>query len=123
MLCANVEAHHEEEPWGRVKISRVVISDHMFGSVRLFVCRILNRAPAGPAFISLCFIVRSLDAVGFAAGMTSSFAMTAKIFPNNVATVLVSADAGVLFAFGESREDHNGHLYSQTHCMSHFLER
>ncbi|KAM9355532.1 MFS-type transporter SLC18B1 isoform 2-T3 [Pholidichthys leucotaenia] len=49
---------------------------------------LLDRAPAGPIFISLCFIVRSIDAVGFAAAMTSTFAMTAKIFPNNVATVL-----------------------------------
>lgn len=54
-------------------------------------CRLLDRAPAGPTFIALCFIVRSVDAVGFAAAMTSTFAMTAKIFPNNVATVLVSA--------------------------------
>ncbi|XP_051251862.1 MFS-type transporter SLC18B1 [Dicentrarchus labrax] len=53
---------------------------------------LLNRVPAGPAFISLCFVVRSVDAVGFAAAMTSSFAMTAKIFPNNVATVLGSLE-------------------------------
>lgn len=58
----------------------------------LIGCRLLNRVPAGAAFITLCFIVRSIDAVGFAAAMTSSFAMTAKIFPNNVATVLVSPD-------------------------------
>lgn len=66
-----------------------------------FYCRLLDRVPSGPAFITLCFIVRSIDAVGFAAAMTSSFAMTAKIFPNNVATVLVSADnrcvTGMLF--------------------------
>ncbi|CAJ1074488.1 MFS-type transporter SLC18B1 [Xyrichtys novacula] len=53
---------------------------------------LLDRVPAGPAFISLCFIVRSIDAVGFAAAMTSTFAMTAKIFPNNVATVLGSLE-------------------------------
>ncbi|XP_029982713.1 MFS-type transporter SLC18B1 isoform X2 [Sphaeramia orbicularis] len=53
---------------------------------------LLDRAPAGPAFITLCFIVRSVDAVGFAAAMTSSFALTAKIFPNNVATVLGSLE-------------------------------
>lgn len=66
-----------------------------------FSCRLLDRVPAGPAFITLCFLVRSVDAVGFAAAMTSSFAMTAKIFPNNVATVLVSVDnpcvTGMLF--------------------------
>ncbi|KAK9534079.1 hypothetical protein VZT92_009152 [Zoarces viviparus] len=53
---------------------------------------LLNRVPAGAAFISLCFIVRSVDAFGFAAAMTSTFAMTGKIFPNNVATVLGSLE-------------------------------
>uniref|UniRef100_A0A3Q0SMW4 Solute carrier family 18 member B1 n=1 Tax=Amphilophus citrinellus TaxID=61819 RepID=A0A3Q0SMW4_AMPCI len=53
---------------------------------------LLDRAPEGPVFITLCFIVRSLDAVGFAAAITSTFAMTAKIFPNNVATVLGSLE-------------------------------
>ncbi|KAM7376202.1 hypothetical protein PAMP_005945 [Pampus punctatissimus] len=53
---------------------------------------LLDRVPAGAAFITLCFVVRSIDAVGFAAAMTSSFAMTAKIFPNNVATVLGSLE-------------------------------
>uniref|UniRef100_A0AAQ6AJW3 Major facilitator superfamily (MFS) profile domain-containing protein n=1 Tax=Amphiprion ocellaris TaxID=80972 RepID=A0AAQ6AJW3_AMPOC len=53
---------------------------------------LLDRVPSGPAFIALCFIVRSIDAVGFAGAMTSSFAMTAKIFPDNVATVLGSLE-------------------------------
>lgn len=53
---------------------------------------LLDRVPSGAPFIALCFIVRSVDAVGFAAAMTSSFAVTAKIFPNNVATVLGSLE-------------------------------
>ncbi|CAL1574518.1 unnamed protein product [Knipowitschia caucasica] len=53
---------------------------------------LLDRVPAGAPFIALCFVVRSVDALGFAAAMTSSFAMTAKIFPNNVATVLGSLE-------------------------------
>ncbi|XP_035855124.1 MFS-type transporter SLC18B1-like isoform X6 [Sander lucioperca] len=53
---------------------------------------LLNRVPAGPIFITLCFVVRSIDALGFAAAMTSSFAITVKIFPNNVATVLGSLE-------------------------------
>ncbi|XP_073339010.1 MFS-type transporter SLC18B1 isoform X1 [Pagrus major] len=53
---------------------------------------LLDRVPAGPPFIILCFVVRSIDALGFAAAMTSTFAMTAKIFPNNVATVLGSLE-------------------------------
>ncbi|KAI9526993.1 hypothetical protein NQZ68_034664 [Dissostichus eleginoides] len=48
--------------------------------------------PPGACFIALCFVVRSVDAVGFAAACTSSFAITAQIFPNNVATVLGSLE-------------------------------
>ncbi|XP_019746099.1 MFS-type transporter SLC18B1 [Hippocampus comes] len=53
---------------------------------------LLDRVPAGTVFIALCIIVRSVDAVGFAAAMTSSFALSAKVFPNNVATVLGSLE-------------------------------
>ncbi|XP_037097958.1 MFS-type transporter SLC18B1 isoform X2 [Syngnathus acus] len=53
---------------------------------------LLDRVPAGSVFIALCIIVRSVDAVGFAAAMTSSFALSAKVFPNNVATVLGSLE-------------------------------
>ncbi|XP_041809828.1 MFS-type transporter SLC18B1 [Chelmon rostratus] len=53
---------------------------------------LLNRVPAGQPFIVLCFIVRSIDAVGFAAAMNSSFAIAAKVFPNNLATVMGSLE-------------------------------
>ncbi|KAK1893380.1 MFS-type transporter SLC18B1, partial [Dissostichus eleginoides] len=53
---------------------------------------LLTRVPPGACFIALCFVVRSVDAVGFAAACTSSFAITAQIFPNNVATVLGSLE-------------------------------
>ncbi|XP_061551823.1 MFS-type transporter SLC18B1 isoform X1 [Phycodurus eques] len=53
---------------------------------------LLDRVPGGPVFIALCIIVRSVDAVGFAGAMTSSFALSAKVFPNNVATVLGSLE-------------------------------
>lgn len=53
---------------------------------------LLDRVPEGTVFITLCFIVRSIDALGFAGAMTSTFAMTAKIFPDNVATVLGSLE-------------------------------
>ena len=63
----------------------------------LFICesepfvsnRFLDRAPSGTVFIALSFIVRSIDAIGFAAAATSSIALASKVFPNNVATVLV----------------------------------
>ncbi|XP_076189746.1 MFS-type transporter SLC18B1 isoform X2 [Aptenodytes patagonicus] len=48
----------------------------------------LDKVPSGPTFIGLCFLVRAVDAVGFAAAMTASFSILAKAFPNNIATVL-----------------------------------
>ncbi|XP_066470820.1 MFS-type transporter SLC18B1 isoform X2 [Tiliqua scincoides] len=52
----------------------------------------LDRAPDGPVFIGLCFLVRAVDAIGFAASMTASFSILAKAFPNNIATVLGSLE-------------------------------
>ncbi|XP_061479848.1 MFS-type transporter SLC18B1 isoform X3 [Rhineura floridana] len=52
----------------------------------------LDRAPEGPIFIGLCFLVRAVDAVGFAAAMTASFSILANAFPNNIATVLGSLE-------------------------------
>uniref|UniRef100_A0A8C8SS28 Major facilitator superfamily (MFS) profile domain-containing protein n=1 Tax=Pelusios castaneus TaxID=367368 RepID=A0A8C8SS28_9SAUR len=52
----------------------------------------LDRAPDGPVFIGLCFLVRAMDAVGFAAAMTASFSILARAFPNNIATVMGSLE-------------------------------
>ncbi|KAG5265770.1 hypothetical protein AALO_G00246190 [Alosa alosa] len=49
---------------------------------------LLDRSAAGTPFIVLCFVVRSVNAFGFAAAMTASFAILAEVFPNNIATVL-----------------------------------
>ncbi|XP_036398582.1 MFS-type transporter SLC18B1 [Megalops cyprinoides] len=53
---------------------------------------LLDKVPGTVNFVVLCFIIRSVDAVGFAAAMTSSFAISAKVFPNNIATVLGSLE-------------------------------
>ncbi|XP_073431941.1 MFS-type transporter SLC18B1-like isoform X4 [Dendrobates tinctorius] len=52
----------------------------------------LDKASEGTVFIALCFLVRSVDAVGFGASITSSFAILAKAFPNNIATVMGSLE-------------------------------
>ncbi|NXJ77746.1 S18B1 protein, partial [Trogon melanurus] len=52
----------------------------------------LDKVPSRPLFIVLCFLVRAMDAVGFAAAMTASFSILAKAFPNNIATVLGSLE-------------------------------
>ncbi|XP_032959364.1 MFS-type transporter SLC18B1 isoform X5 [Rhinolophus ferrumequinum] len=51
---------------------------------------LLDQVPEGPIFIAMCFLVRITDAISFAAGITASFSILAKTFPNNVATVLVA---------------------------------
>ncbi|KAM3856663.1 MFS-type transporter SLC18B1 [Vipera latastei] len=48
----------------------------------------LDKAPDGPIFIGLCFLVRAVDAIGFAAAMTASFSILINAFPQNVATVM-----------------------------------
>ncbi|XP_073431932.1 MFS-type transporter SLC18B1 isoform X2 [Dendrobates tinctorius] len=53
---------------------------------------LLDKASEGTVFIALCFLVRSVDAVGFGASITSSFAILAKAFPNNIATVMGSLE-------------------------------
>ncbi|OXB68408.1 hypothetical protein ASZ78_010029 [Callipepla squamata] len=50
----------------------------------------LDKVPNGPMFIGMCFLVRAMDAIGFAAAMTASFSILAKAFPSSIATVLVS---------------------------------
>uniref|UniRef100_A0A7N4UYT2 Solute carrier family 18 member B1 n=1 Tax=Sarcophilus harrisii TaxID=9305 RepID=A0A7N4UYT2_SARHA len=52
----------------------------------------LDQAPDGPVFITLCFLVRVVDAISFAAAITASFSILAKAFPNNVATVMGSLE-------------------------------
>ncbi|XP_026867021.2 MFS-type transporter SLC18B1 isoform X2 [Electrophorus electricus] len=48
----------------------------------------LDRVQEVEVFIALCFVVRSVNAVGFAAAVTSSSAVSAKVFPDNIATVM-----------------------------------
>ncbi|XP_069829811.1 MFS-type transporter SLC18B1 [Dendropsophus ebraccatus] len=49
---------------------------------------LLDKAPDGTLFIVMCFLVRSVDAVGFGASITASFSILAKAFPNNIATAM-----------------------------------
>ncbi|KAG8582734.1 hypothetical protein GDO81_008184 [Engystomops pustulosus] len=49
---------------------------------------LLDKAPDGTVFIVMCFLVRSVDAVGFGASITASFSILAKAFPNNIATAM-----------------------------------
>ncbi|NXX90498.1 S18B1 protein, partial [Centropus bengalensis] len=53
---------------------------------------VLDMVPSGPLFIGLCFLVRAMDAIGFAAAITASFSILAMAFPNNIATVLGSLE-------------------------------
>ncbi|KAK6304733.1 hypothetical protein J4Q44_G00253190 [Coregonus suidteri] len=70
----------------------MLISGLFVSSVCTILFGLLDRVPDGATFIALCFIIRSVDAVGFSAAMTSSFAVSTKVFPNNIATVLGSLE-------------------------------
>ena len=52
--------------------------------------RFLDGCPSGITYIAMCILVRSVEASGSAAFMTSSFAILANEFPENVASVFVS---------------------------------
>uniref|UniRef100_A0A3B4U261 Solute carrier family 18 member B1 n=1 Tax=Seriola dumerili TaxID=41447 RepID=A0A3B4U261_SERDU len=94
MSCTRVTGSHPLSLYQIVQIGAkfMLITGLFVSSCCTILFGLLDRLPEGPAFISMCFVVRSIDAVGFAAAMTSSFAITAKIFPNNVATVLGSLE-------------------------------
>uniref|UniRef100_A0A8C7T3Y6 Solute carrier family 18 member B1 n=1 Tax=Oncorhynchus mykiss TaxID=8022 RepID=A0A8C7T3Y6_ONCMY len=70
----------------------MLISGLFVSSVCTILFGLLDKVPDGATFIILCFIIRSVDAVGFSAAMTSSFAVSTKVFPNNIATVLGSLE-------------------------------
>ncbi|XP_032507507.1 MFS-type transporter SLC18B1 isoform X2 [Phocoena sinus] len=53
---------------------------------------VLDQVPEGPVFIAMCFLVRIIDAISFAAAITASSSILAKAFPNNVATVMGSLE-------------------------------
>ncbi|XP_067558156.1 MFS-type transporter SLC18B1 isoform X3 [Pseudorca crassidens] len=54
---------------------------------------VLDQVPEGPVFIAMCFLVRIIDAISFAAAITASSSILAKAFPNNVATVMGSVES------------------------------
>ncbi|XP_027028565.1 MFS-type transporter SLC18B1 isoform X3 [Tachysurus fulvidraco] len=66
----------------------MIIAGLLISGLTTIVFGFLDRAPDGTIFIVLCFVIRSVNAVGFAGAVTSSFAVSAKVFPDNIATIL-----------------------------------
>ncbi|XP_071092502.1 MFS-type transporter SLC18B1-like [Haliotis cracherodii] len=66
----------------------------------IFGC--LDHLPSGIPFIVACFIVRSLEALGTAAVMTSSFAIVGLCFPERIATfyALLKSVSGAAYMIG-----------------------
>ncbi|VDM53899.1 unnamed protein product [Angiostrongylus costaricensis] len=54
----------------------------------LFLFRFLNYLPSGSIFFLASLLIRILEAIGDAAFVTSSFAISAKCFPGNIAVVV-----------------------------------
>ncbi|XP_069034807.1 MFS-type transporter SLC18B1 isoform X2 [Lepisosteus oculatus] len=70
----------------------MLVSGLFVSGVCTILFGLLDKVAGKTDFIVLCFLIRSIDAIGFAAAMTSSFAIIAKAFPNNIATVLGSLE-------------------------------
>ncbi|KAG1946596.1 MFS-type transporter SLC18B1 [Pimephales promelas] len=66
----------------------MIVAGLFISSVCTVLFGFLDQVSDGTVFIVLCFITRSTNAIGFSAAVTSSFAVSAKVFPDNIATVL-----------------------------------
>lgn len=66
----------------------MIVAGLFISSVCTVLFGFLDQVSDGTVFIVLCFITRCINAIGFSAAVTSSFAVSAKVFPDNIATVL-----------------------------------
>ncbi|XP_045579615.1 MFS-type transporter SLC18B1 isoform X3 [Salmo salar] len=92
MICYSILGPFFPQEIVQIGAKFMLISGLFVSSVCTILFGLLDKVPDGATFIILCFIIRSVDAVGFSAAMTSSFAVSAKVFPNNIATVLGSLE-------------------------------
>ncbi|CAB1335535.1 unnamed protein product [Coregonus sp. 'balchen'] len=92
MICYSILGPFFPKEIVQIGAKFMLISGLFVSSVCTILFGLLDRVPDGATFIALCFIIRSVDAVGFSAAMTSSFAVSTKVFPNNIATVLGSLE-------------------------------
>ncbi|XP_050989007.1 MFS-type transporter SLC18B1 [Labeo rohita] len=66
----------------------MIVAGLFVSSVCTVLFGLLDQVSDVTVFIVLCFITRCINAIGFSAAVTSSFAVSAKVFPDNIATVL-----------------------------------
>uniref|UniRef100_A0A673LJ35 MFS-type transporter SLC18B1-like n=1 Tax=Sinocyclocheilus rhinocerous TaxID=307959 RepID=A0A673LJ35_9TELE len=66
----------------------MIVAGLFVSSVCTVLFGFLDQVSDGTVFVVLCFITRCINAIGFSAAVTSSFAVSAKVFPENIATVL-----------------------------------
>ncbi|XP_048735346.2 MFS-type transporter SLC18B1-like isoform X2 [Ostrea edulis] len=70
------------------------LSGTMIGGICAILFGVLDRSPDGTTYIVMCFLCRTVEAIGCSMFVTASFAIIACVFPNNVATMF-----GVLETF------------------------
>ncbi|XP_031643685.1 MFS-type transporter SLC18B1 isoform X3 [Oncorhynchus kisutch] len=92
MICYSILGPFFPKEIVQIGAKFMLISGLFVSSVCTILFGLLDKVPDGATFIILCFIIRSVDAVGFSAAMTSSFAVSTKVFPNSIATVLGSLE-------------------------------
>uniref|UniRef100_A0A8C4NH02 Solute carrier family 18 member B1 n=1 Tax=Eptatretus burgeri TaxID=7764 RepID=A0A8C4NH02_EPTBU len=64
------------------------VSGILISGVCTVLFGLLDKASSGPMYITLCFVVRTFDAIGFAFSSTTSSAIMAQNFPDNIATLM-----------------------------------
>ncbi|XP_061173558.1 MFS-type transporter SLC18B1-like [Saccostrea echinata] len=63
------------------------LSGTMIGGICGILFGVLDKSPDGTIYIVMCFLCRTIEALGCSMFLTASFAIIATVFPDNVATV------------------------------------
>ncbi|XP_022324412.2 MFS-type transporter SLC18B1-like isoform X2 [Crassostrea virginica] len=71
----------------RIGSKFLFLSGTMVGGACAILFGLLDRSPDGTTYIVMCFLCRTIEAVGCSMFVTASFAIIAHVFPENVATV------------------------------------
>lgn len=77
------------------------------------IFRLLDKSPDGTTYIVMCFLCRTVEALGCSMFVTASFAIIANVFPDNVATVFVSM-------YSPSLECRYNHVKIDVSVCNHF---
>lgn len=71
----------------RIGSKFMFLAGTMVGGACAILFGLLDKSPDGTTYIVMCFLCRTIEALGCSMFVTASFAIIANVFPDNVATV------------------------------------